>query len=337
MKITYKDVGQGDSIILEWIDNSKPKIGIIDCNLKGTKNPVLDYVRKAGYEIIEFIVLSHPHRDHYSGLLELFDYAESNRIVIQQFAHTLAWVGDDFWKFMEIGTEDRKRLNKIIQALGELRRSGIIKKMKKLSDDCMPLQLSSKIKLTCLSPSDEDIQRYKREVNFNAGKNPKAASEAANHLSTVFLLEIDNRYGLFTSDAEISALQGVIERNIDLFKEKPVQLCQLPHHGSDKNHCEEFWKKVEVIATDRHAIASAGKHRTYNHPSFSVLESFYRRGYSIHCTNILNGMKEFTALLKTITKRSNALEGGSTIAEEYRKSMDRVFYYKDGTFLTKAS
>ena len=34
MKITFKDVGQGDSILLEWTDDSKNKIIIIDCNKK---------------------------------------------------------------------------------------------------------------------------------------------------------------------------------------------------------------------------------------------------------------------------------------------------------------
>jgi hypothetical protein len=34
VKITFKEVDQGDSIILEWRHENVNRIGIIDCNLK---------------------------------------------------------------------------------------------------------------------------------------------------------------------------------------------------------------------------------------------------------------------------------------------------------------
>ena len=41
MKITFKDVGQGDSILLEWIDDEGVnKLGIIDCSKKGKEIPM---------------------------------------------------------------------------------------------------------------------------------------------------------------------------------------------------------------------------------------------------------------------------------------------------------
>ena len=55
MKITYKDVGQGDSIILEWEKNEEKKIGIIDCNRKGKRNPVLEHIVSGEYREIEFL------------------------------------------------------------------------------------------------------------------------------------------------------------------------------------------------------------------------------------------------------------------------------------------
>lgn len=70
MRITFKDVGQGDSIILEWDKDGKKKIGIIDCNKYFGANPVLSYIKNPENKVeeIEFLILSHPHHDHFLDL-----------------------------------------------------------------------------------------------------------------------------------------------------------------------------------------------------------------------------------------------------------------------------
>ena len=44
INIAFKDVGQGDSIIIEWRDEDKKGLGIIDCNIYQGQNKVLDYI-----------------------------------------------------------------------------------------------------------------------------------------------------------------------------------------------------------------------------------------------------------------------------------------------------
>ena len=66
LKITFLEVGQGDSIIVEWKKNKKLKIAIIDCNSKpGNENPTIDFIKNTNYKEIEFVILSHPHTDHF--------------------------------------------------------------------------------------------------------------------------------------------------------------------------------------------------------------------------------------------------------------------------------
>ena len=84
--VNFKNVGQGDSIIIEWDD----KIGIIDCNIYKDSNPVLEYISQKDIEEIEFIILSHFHFDHFSGFPKLFDYCRDNKIKIKYFFHTIA-------------------------------------------------------------------------------------------------------------------------------------------------------------------------------------------------------------------------------------------------------
>ena len=89
LKVTFKDVGQGDSIIIEWRKNSKSYVGIIDCNLKtNNRNPILEHIKILSTKEISFIILSHPHYDHFSGFEDLFNYCEKNKIIIKNFIHT---------------------------------------------------------------------------------------------------------------------------------------------------------------------------------------------------------------------------------------------------------
>ena len=69
LTITFKNVGQGDTIILEWQnDQGKNEIGIIDCHLKnGKSNLAIEHILEGGYRKISFMILTHPHADHLSS------------------------------------------------------------------------------------------------------------------------------------------------------------------------------------------------------------------------------------------------------------------------------
>lgn len=94
INITFKNVDQGDSILLEWQnEEDETIIGIIDCNLKKDKsNPILNYIIKNRIQKIEFMLLSHPHFDHYSGLVELLEFIIQNKIKLRNFLHTCIYV-----------------------------------------------------------------------------------------------------------------------------------------------------------------------------------------------------------------------------------------------------
>lgn len=324
MKITFKDVGQGDSIIVEWIKDGINKIGIIGCCKKGKINPTLIHIENLKYSEIEFIILSHPHKDHYSGLFELLKYIEKNKIIVKRFSQTIMLAGPTvYWKYFEINSSDSRQLKQIIKKIRELFELNLIKKNDTLLDG-KSFKIEDNIELECLAPCTDDVGLYQKIVKLDADINLKEASHAANLLSTVIKLQIDDNFILFTSDAECSALLGIINNYSAKFKGAKFHVCQLPHHGSEKNNYEEFWQIVETI-DDKHAIISAGQNKKYNHPSYSVIEKFNDDGYQIHCTNIVHGMTEFTNNLKALKKASLTLDGCSELAEEYLKSNDRVF------------
>ena len=89
IEVTFLNVDQGDSIILKWQTNEGSKYGLIDSNLvNNTINRTQTYLAQEQVKAIEFIILSHPHEDHFSGLEDVLKYCYYNRIQVKNFYHT---------------------------------------------------------------------------------------------------------------------------------------------------------------------------------------------------------------------------------------------------------
>lgn len=314
IKVTFKDVGQGDSIIIEWSN----KIGIIDSKKKGETNPVLEHIITKGYKEIDFIVLSHPHTDHYSGLAEIFDFCLKNSVSIKKFYYTIQDIGIEYYKYFEPTITNSQALVKVFDLAHQLDEKGM---------DFIPLSFDYKIELLdnaylrCLSPSREEKAAYLDILNYEPEKNRMKRSKAANLLSTLFKLRVNDQYVLFTSDVEKLTFDRMRDRHSDKFENITNILSQVPHHGSLNNHEPVFWKGI-TRGQEPKAIISAGRHKSYNHPDFSVVKDFSEIGYAVDCTNIINGMEAFVDLLKI---KSLILDTDSIIAEEFYCTGDKVF------------
>lgn len=310
MKVTFKNVGQGDSIILEWMDGNQNKIGIIDCNIVNKGNPVAEYIRGSGYAEVEFIIMSHPHSDHFSGMLGLFEVIVEKEIKVKHFGHSVFILGKDFFKYlrwMEIGTAELKDLQQLVTLINELRKSGTIMKVDMVVENWQ-IPLADKISLKCLSPSQLEAEKYMEIVEFEPEKNKKAASKAANFLSTMFKLSMGEEYYLFTADSEVLTLERIVKEDSHKdMREHTMRIGQLPHHGAEKNHHPPFWEALKKYDPP-FAVISAGVNLKYNHPRLPVIRSFHDAGYEIHCTNIVNGMADYVDILKWLGKTSAAFD-----------------------------
>lgn len=327
MKITFKDVGQGDSILLEWKDNSgAKKLGIIDCSKKGKVNPVLDFFEKSEYDEIEFLILSHPHTDHYSGMFDLLNYCKVKGKSIKSFYHTLDVLGIDYWKYFEIDTEDIKNLGKLIALADELDKVGLLE-IKYLSVGLV-IDLYPNAYLKCMSPSHTEIKECQRIMSYDPSTHKKEQSAAANYLSTIFKLIIDNNYALLTSDAEVLAFQTILSKRNHLLTDKQLILSQMSHHGSFKNYEDSFWGAINRKKT-LPAVASAGVNAKYKHPDLQTLKAFESHDYKIHSTSPHHGMSEYVAELEEIKKLTYKLDTVSDEAEEFYDYGDKVFIWKD--------
>jgi len=291
MKITFKNVGQGDTIILEWLDNETPKIGIIDCRRVAGVNPVIEHLKQVEWQSdIEFIILSHPHYDHFSGMSDLLDYCDEKSINITVFAHS--FMRDqrylDWYNFSEEGTNE---LRKLIEKVIRFEVKGRVKEIDLISSVRWSFPFGA-YQLKSLSPTDDEIRAYTKKTSQVIPNDYRKASQAANLLSTMFMLEFDDGYALFTSDVETTAIDRILRKHMTSLENKKLALAQIPHHGSQRNHQIVFWENLQY-KTNTPAVVSAGKHETYNHPKIQVIRDFDDSNYKIYATNDINGMADF--------------------------------------------
>jgi beta-lactamase superfamily II metal-dependent hydrolase len=326
MKVTFKDVGQGDSILLEWTSDDIPKIGIIDCSKKGTTNPVIDYLETVDYKKIEFIVLSHPHSDHYSGMFELLEYCVFKEIKIDYFYNTSEALGKNYWNYFEIDSADNKLLGKLFRLARDLHRTDSLE-IKYLSVG-HKIDLFPNAFLECLSPSHSEVEECQRIMDFDPALNKKEQSSAANYLATVFKLSINDNYALLTSDAEELAFQTIVEKRLASLVDCNLVLSQMSHHGSFKNYHDIFWSSVPK-KDKTPAVASSGKNDKYKHPHLETLEAFSKNNFSIHCTSNMYGMPDYIAAMAELRKIGLKMDTFSTEAEEYYNFGDQAFIWDE--------
>ena len=290
LKLTFKDVGHGDSIILEWQHQNQNKIAIIDCNISDDRRiPTLEYLKStSSYKEIEFILLSHPHYDHYSGMNKLLQHCAKEGIIINLFMHT-AFTNPKY--FIETAVKSliaKDELRKLFITIRDLNKSKIIKAQGYITSDFRELSLSDSIKLKIIAPTTEEFELYKDKVHYSIDDESCHNIPNANFISTVIKLYSKKWYLLLTSDCQKHALNYFNQNNNDETNNEELYLGQIPHHGSINNHNEKFWKSLNKNSQSR-VVFSCGVN-SYNHPSFEVVDFFRKNNYKIEFTNKVGGL-----------------------------------------------
>jgi len=320
IKVTFKNVGQGDSIILEWEQNGESKIGIVDCNLLNSENPVLTHISNIGPKEIEFIILSHPHKDHFSGFRELLQYCREKNICIKKFFHT-AQTTPDYLKSASRSVVADNELFELFVLLKNMKLKNEIKVYAINDNPLLQLNLGNEFVMEILAPSSIETDKFIRGVNFPFDEEESTSNPNANWLSTVLKISNNKRTILLTSDVESSVLNRLAKEESARLGESSLILVQAPHHGSKHNLSKAFWKtrKRDNITP---LVVSVGKNG-HGHPSPELINFFNdQESYEIVRTDIV--IDDFE---KTIEEKESSaiLDSHSTLYKPTRLGGDKVF------------
>ena len=316
-RITFKNVGQGDSIILE----SESDIAIIDCNLYEGSNPVLDYIRKGTWKSIKFILLTHPHTDHFSGLLDILIYCDNNKIKVDNFYYT-GQISPKFIKDAVYGVDSQNQLAQIFAKMNQLALKGIILDANPISAT-LTINLNDKFIIKVLAPHITDVVNFvTKEHKIDNGMLNN--NSEANALSTILKIETSDNYLLLTSDAPKLSFRRMVNSFVD-FKSKKLVLGQVSHHGSLGSYLETFWEDTGRNI-DSFAAISAGN--GYRHPSLNVVSHLAKNNYQIKYTNLVGGLIEYYNVAD-VSKKSLLLNQFSKIVSNNSTSQDLVFEFNE--------
>jgi len=137
--------------------------------------------------------------------------------------------------------------------------------------------------------TEEIIKRIAESLDIET-LDDGGETSAENNSSTILLVEVGDRYLLFTADAGIPALTQAVDLlirvGIDLSK---ISFVQVPHHGSRRNVGPTLLNrllgpKLTQESTLRSAMVSVAKPEDTKHPSKKVMNAFRRRGVPVLAT-----------------------------------------------------
>ncbi|WP_115642426.1 ComEC/Rec2 family competence protein [Clostridium putrefaciens] len=69
LKVHYIDVGQGDSILVQYKDKNM----LIDAGPKSSSDKLINYLKGVGVKNINILIATHPHEDHIGGMVAVLN------------------------------------------------------------------------------------------------------------------------------------------------------------------------------------------------------------------------------------------------------------------------
>lgn len=242
MHVSFYDVGQGDSIFIKTYMGNQILIdgGPTDKVLANLGDDLPFYDRT-----IDLIILTHPHADHVSGLVDVLKRYKVKMVLLPEVAfHSSAF--DEFLKLV-----DEKRIPKIYARVGQR------------------IFLDQGTVMDIYWPN-------KKSENKNFREGFEQTSSSLNDTSIVAKLSFGKTKILFTGDASASVEQTLLPLfNLD------SDLLKVGHHGSRFSTSAEFLAEV----TPEYAVIEVGDKNKYGHPTPQTLENLNKVAAKIFRTD----------------------------------------------------
>ena len=241
LRVTYLDVGQGDSAVIElpyrqgvYLIDTGGRVQFGEDSWKTPAKPfevgrkiVVPYLKGRGITQIDKLIISHAHADHMEGADEVLEEIRVKEIHITP------------------GSESEKEMNDLVQ-----------------------LAIEKKVPIHDMSDG----------VSWTAGKSafaylgPQDSEYIGNDSSLVLLMKTPGPSFLFSGDMEMEAEEKFL-RKYGTVKWGELIL-KAGHHGSKTSSTDAFVDALRPELT----IISAGRNNLYGHPHQEVLDTFAKYG-----------------------------------------------------------
>jgi competence protein ComEC len=245
LRVTFLDVGQGDSIVIE---SPEGKVVVVDGGgTPGTDEReggdpgnriVVPFLRARGISAVDLLVPTHPDEDHVQGLIAVVDKLTVRSILACEPAIKDGAYGRLFEKIQT------KRLPVYPARRGE------------------KIVLDAQTTLEILHPNTKPISGTRSDDNNNG---------------IVLRLVYQNIKILLTADIETEAETNLLASGQGL----EAQVIKIGHHGSRFSSTSAFLSRVHP----QFAILSCGRNNRFGHPHKDVLTRLAAQNIAIYRTD----------------------------------------------------
>jgi competence protein ComEC len=247
-RITFLDVAQGDSAVLELPGG---EVVLIDGGASYERfdmgrGVVAPYLWNRGIRTIDYVIATHPQLDHIGGL----------PYVLRHFPARHFWGTGD--------VREEPFYQRLTEALDE---QELNEHVVRQHQDVVTL---GRCRLEVLNPPDGHVPDQAMRGRAREG-------HTLNNRSIVTALSCGPHTVLFTADVEADALMRMGREGGAV----RVDLVKVPHHGSASSLQTEWLEQVNP----RLAVISVGRHNAYGHPASRVLEAYADRGIPMYRTD----------------------------------------------------
>ncbi len=280
-QVTFLDVGQGDSIVVETSRGTY----LFDCGSTSRKNigeyVLKPYLKSRGIRSLRGVFVSHPDEDHMNGVIELLENGADWGITVEQLflpAIAEAERGEAFATLLAAAKETEVPVS-YIKCGDEIRERGM--------------------RLLCLHPDENttltDANAYSEcfYVEVFAGG---AFDENPRKLSILLTGDVEGE-GERQLVQELQKLQETQEqRGLENFQ---VDILKVAHHGSGYSTGADFLTAASPAA----AIISCGRNNSYGHPHAVTLQRLEDTKVPWYATT------DYGSLSVTVDAHGNRLRG----------------------------
>lgn len=251
LRVTFLDVHQGDCILIRSAEKTI-MIDAGDDNRNAAQRYIIPYLKKEGIKHIDHAYITHPHRDHFGGFIELVREFSFGEFVYSNDTE----ISSDEERSIE--DPERGAQDGLIYAqLRELITKNNIPYRRAIMGEKLDWGKGIKAEvLYCDSRRDDPDNKIPDELKINP-----------NDMSIVIKATVGEISYLFTGDAEKKPEADMVALHGTKLKSTVLKS---GHHGSKTSSSHAF---MDVVVPE-YGVISAGTGNSFGHPTQTVLDIY---------------------------------------------------------------